>query len=82
MKSTAEQLLEQLGNKSEITIMSDVVYGLDFEYRQLQREIDIIAVNNDILYDYINQICSLMDASNIEHAIEKIIELKGNKQNG
>ena len=38
MNNTAAQLVKQLGDKSEITIMSDVVYGLDFEYNQLQQE--------------------------------------------
>ena len=38
MNNTAKQLLEQLGNNSEITIMADVVYGLDYEYKQLQQE--------------------------------------------
>lgn len=37
-ESTAKQLLDILGNKSEMTIMSDIVYGLNFEYEQLQQE--------------------------------------------
>lgn len=39
-KPTSEQLIELLGNKSEITIVSDIVYGLDFEYKELQQRID------------------------------------------
>ena len=38
MNNTAKQLVEQLGNSTEITIMADVVHGLDFEYEQLQQE--------------------------------------------
>lgn len=39
-KPTCEQLIEQLGDKQDITICSDVVYGLGFEYSQLKKEID------------------------------------------
>lgn len=38
MNNTAKQLVEQLGNSTEITIMSDIVHGLNFEYEQLQQE--------------------------------------------
>lgn len=37
-KPTCEQLIEQLGDKQDITICSDVVYGLAFEYQQLEQE--------------------------------------------
>ena len=39
-KPTCEQLIEQLGNNEDITICSDVVYGLGFEYQQLKNRID------------------------------------------
>ena len=39
-KPTCEQLIEQLGDKQDITICSDVVYGLGFEYQQLKNEVD------------------------------------------
>lgn len=37
-KPTCEQLIEQLGDKLDITICSDVVYGLGYEYQQLELE--------------------------------------------
>lgn len=37
-RSTAEQLVEKLDNELEMTICSDVVHGLDYEYKQLQQE--------------------------------------------
>ena len=37
-KPTCEQLIEQLGNNLDITICSDVVYGLGYEYQQLELE--------------------------------------------
>ena len=39
-KPTCEQLIEQLGDKQDIIICSDVVYGLGFEYTQLKNKID------------------------------------------
>lgn len=39
-KPTCEQLIEALGNKQDITVCSDVVYGLGFEYNQLKNKID------------------------------------------
>ena len=38
MNNTAKQLVEQLGDNTELTIMADVVHGLDYEYKQLQQE--------------------------------------------
>ena len=38
MNNTAKQLVEQLGDNTEITIMADIVHGLDFEYEQLLKE--------------------------------------------
>ena len=38
MNNTAKQLMEQLGDSTEITIMSDIVYGLNYEYEQLLQE--------------------------------------------
>ena len=37
-KATIEQLYEQLGNNFDITICSDIVNGLYFEYKQLYYE--------------------------------------------
>lgn len=37
-KATIEQLYEQLGNNFDITICSDIVSGLYFEYKQLYYE--------------------------------------------
>lgn len=37
-RPTAEQLVEKLDNELDITICSDVVHGLDYEYKQLQQE--------------------------------------------
>lgn len=37
-RPTAEQLVEKLDNELEMTICSDVVHGLDYEYKQLQQE--------------------------------------------
>lgn len=37
-KPTSQQLVELLDNELDITICRDVVYGLDFEYKQLQQE--------------------------------------------
>ena len=54
MKNTAAQLVKQLGDKSEITIMSDVVRGLDFEYNQLKQENEglVRLLTNKIMLDY------------------------------
>ena len=38
MNNTAKQLVEQLGDNQKITIMADVVNGLNYEYEQLQQE--------------------------------------------
>ena len=38
MNNTAKQLVEQLGDNTEITIMADIVHGLDFEYEKLLQE--------------------------------------------
>lgn len=37
-KPTCEQLIEQLGDNLDITICSDIVYGLGYEYQQLELE--------------------------------------------
>ena len=37
-RPTSEQLVEELGNKLEITICSDIVHSLDFEYKQVYWE--------------------------------------------
>ena len=37
-RPTAEQLVEKLDNELDITICSDVVHGLDYEYKQLQQK--------------------------------------------
>lgn len=34
----SEQLVEIIDNEPEMTVTSDVVYGLDYEYKQLQTE--------------------------------------------
>ena len=39
-KPTSLQLVEILGNKFEITITSDVVNGLHYEYLQLKKKLD------------------------------------------
>ena len=53
-KPTCEQLIEQLGDKQDITICSDVVYGLGYEYQQLKNEVN--KLNNKIkdIKDYVN----------------------------
>lgn len=56
-KPTCEQLIEQLGDNLDITICSDVVYGLGYEYQQLENEVDKL---NNIIKD-------------IENAIDEII---------
>ena len=54
MNNTAAQLVKQLGDKREITIMSDVVRGLDFEYNQLKQENEglVRLLTNKIMLDY------------------------------
>lgn len=37
-RPTSEQLVDLIDNELDITICSDVVRGLDFEYKQLQQE--------------------------------------------
>lgn len=37
-RPTSEQLVDLIDNELDITICSDVVHGLDFEYKQLQQE--------------------------------------------
>lgn len=38
-RPTSEQLVELLGQEKDITICADVVHGLDYEYKNLQRKI-------------------------------------------
>ncbi len=54
MNNTAKQLMELLGSKHEITIMSDIVNGLNFEYEQLQQENKELTrlVANKVVADY------------------------------
>ena len=37
-KPTSRQLVEELGDRLDITICSDVIYGLDYEYLQLENK--------------------------------------------
>lgn len=39
-KPTCKQLLEQLGDNDDITICSDIVHGLEYEYSKLQEKIE------------------------------------------
>ena len=54
MNNTAKELVEQLGDKFEITIMADVVNGLNYEYEQLQKENKELTrlLSNKIMADY------------------------------
>ena len=54
VNNTAKQLVEQLGNSTEITIMADIVHGLDFEYEQLLQENQKLSslIANEVMLDY------------------------------
>ena len=56
-RSTAEQLVEKLDNELEMTICSDVVHGLDYEYKQLQQE------NQELNKQLENCYCNRTDCS-------------------
>ena len=65
-KATIEQLYEQLGNNFDITICSDIVNGLYFEYKQLYYE-------NEQLKEQLE-----LSEKARKEAIEKIKELYDN----
>lgn len=93
-ENTAKQLVNMLCNKSEITIMSDIVHGLNYEYEQLQKkynkalslllkynmpcEIDGFMDKNT---DYCSNNCGVDDEI-FKKCWDKYIEdkLKGNKE--
>ena len=53
-RPTSEQLVDFLDNELYITISSDVVHGLNFEYKQLQRENqELKAINTE--YERLNR---------------------------
>lgn len=57
-KATIEQLYEQLGNNFDITICSDIVNGLYFEYKQLYYENEQLKEQLEYLRsgEYLNQL--------------------------
>ena len=59
-KPTSLQLVEMLGDKFEITITSDVVNGLHYEYSQLKKKLDKVI---ELLIEY-NMPCEMNDFMN------------------
>ena len=62
MNNTAKQLVEQLGDSQEITIMADIVHGLDYEYDQLLEE-------NEKLKYFLNDVCFCEFNDNVEFGL-------------
>ena len=54
-RPTSEQLVELLDNEQDITICSDVVRGLDYEYKQLQEENQKSKEEKQELIDYLKE---------------------------
>ena len=75
MNNTAKQLVEQLGNSTEITIMSDIVHGLNFEYEQLQQENKELKFNLDtITKSWKLNVKKVKELNNILTEFEKWLE--------
>lgn len=67
-RPTSEQLVDLLDNKLEITVCADVVYGLDYEYKQLQQENKQLQQEKNQLDEAIT-ICDILVKSNVEENI-------------
>lgn len=65
MNNTAKQLVEQLGNNLEITIMADIVHGLDYEYEQLLRENEMLKEKNKIIDEIQNIVMNFYKYHNL-----------------
>lgn len=80
-KPTSQQLIELIDNELDITICKDVVYGLDFEYKQLQQERD----KYKSIVEKLEKIILELDEENrklFNHfAIDKIKELEEGNSN-
>ena len=53
-KPTCEKLIETIGKKESICISQDIVYGLGFEYQQLENKINktIKYIKENKLYNF------------------------------
>lgn len=67
-KPTCEQLIEQLGDKQDITICSDVVYGLAFEYQQLKNEVDKLNDIRNEAIKYNKELAKIYDLGSVERS--------------
>lgn len=89
-KSTSEQLVEQFDSSDaqDITIMGDIVHGLDFEYKKLEEEIRLLSqgirntyeVGQEILaeqQEVLNKISEAIHEGRSIHYIYDIINKKG-----
>ena len=66
-KPTSEQLVDLLDNELEMTICTDVVHGLDYEYKKMQHE-------NKKLKDNWNK---LKEIAKSQSGLKKQADLKG-----
>lgn len=80
-KPTCEQLIEALGDNIDITICSDIVYGLGFEYQQLKNELEEKDKEIDRLNNIIDELVLSCYGSDMSLAeFENIWEIAFNKK--
>ena len=72
-KSTSEQLVEQfdISDAQDITIMGDIVHGLDFEYKKLEEEIRLLSQGIRNTYEAGQEI--LAEQQDVLHKISEAI---------
>lgn len=72
-KSTSEQLVEQFDSSEaqDITIMGDIVHGLDFEYKKLEEEIRLLSQGIRNTYEASQEI--LAEQSEVLHKVSEAI---------
>ena len=76
-RSTAEQLVEKLDNELEMTICSDVVHGLDYEYKQLQKENQELKKQLEEKNNKLNSVLDYIDSNIFIEQFENV----GNENN-
>lgn len=92
-RPTAEQLVEKLDNELEMTICSDVVHGLDYEYKQLQQENQELKKQKEEWIDLLNmfktqqkEFIEWLESKNflgqipVEQVLSKYKEITGDKE--
>ena len=86
-KPTSQQLVDLIDDELDITIYRDVVYGLYFEYKQLQQERDKYKSIVDELKKYLKEESKKDDTyfipylASIHKTLDKIKELEEGEEN-